>query len=1042
MIYDEYESYLKEHKARFGDRTIVLYECGSFFEIYDDGSGATDMKEIGDLLNIIVSRRNKAIIEVSRANFEMAGFPSHALKKFIGILLSSNYTVVLVRQVTPPPNPKRQVTEILSPGTCLDVVGTDHNNLMVVSIDAMERYNQPGYDICLGCACVDITTGSCFVYETTTYQRDESFVFDEFQRLMITHAPRELELIRALKIPLSPPQNPKGFEKGRDMISFNNIQSSVNFGCTYIHNSLDTHQAEYSSIKHQEFVISRVYPQRGMLTPLEYVGLERMPYAAACFTRLLEFAHMHNESLITRMEKPRLLGEQDTLLLSNTSIQQLDIIKGSSQACLLSILNACKTAIGKRYFKQRLLSPRVKPSGITRDLDIMDAMNIEDVTAIRKHLEKVYDLQRLFRRASLCKLHPHEFVNLYQSLATLHDIKQQYPIIDMTRCKDEDALPDTLETLLQYCDEHFVIDIMAKYNDDSIQEIEMFKEPSKSLVECATTMAFHRDALMDFVNQVGAGGIIKIDITDKDGIVLSTTPKRYQDACKGDAVLLIADAEDPTNIKEKKIKWKDLTTKTLTSTVRLSHPIIEQHNLQFMNAQRTIMKEAEVHYKQIIQDIVQIYGDLFPGIVDAVATIDWLTTCKYNANVFRLTRPVFVNESGDGEAAEHSYLDIKGLRHLLIEKFQTGVPYITNDVSLCGQGMLLYGINSSGKSSLMKAVGLAVIMAQAGMYVPCESMRIRPFTQIFTRILTCDDIQRGHSTFTKEILELRNILTRSNEQSLVIGDELCAGTESASALAIVAAGIMTLTKKNAAFVFATHLHDLVTVPEVQESAKEGKVGVYHLAVHCDPVTNKLVYERKLQPGSGSSLYGIEVCKSLDMDPEFLLMANKIRQRYLGVADELAMGKPSRYNSKVIVKKCDICGKKADEVHHIQPQQAADKDGYIGHIHKNTKSNLTCLCTRCHDEVHSGKIDIKGYQATSEGTELVVCTQNAPQKDIKDSKDAEMIQDILHVFNSDAFNSTLKTKKAKYEYLMKKWGVSKYIIDQIKKTIAINNFFVL
>ena len=96
----------------------------------------------------------------------------------------------------------------------------------------------------------------------------------------------------------------------------------------------------------------------------------------------------------------------------------------------------------------------------------------------------------------------------------------------------------------------------------------------------------------------------------------------------------------------------------------------------------------------------------------------------------------------------------------------------------------------------------------------------------------------------------------------MIGDELCSGTESVSALAIVSAGIVTLAKKNTSFVFATHLHDLVNIDDVKSLAN---VKTYHLSVTFDEKKKTLVYDRKLKEGNGSTLYGIEVCKSLDLE---------------------------------------------------------------------------------------------------------------------------------------------------------------------------------
>ena len=97
----------------------------------------------------------------------------------------------------------------------------------------------------------------------------------------------------------------------------------------------------------------------------------------------------------------------------------------------------------------------------------------------------------------------------------------------------------------------------------------------------------------------------------------------------------------------------------------------------------------------------------------------------------------------------------------------------------------MFGTNACGKSTFMKAVGLNIIMAQAGLFVASSTFQYKPYTQIFTRILNNDNIFRSQSSFAVEMQELKSILNRSDDHSLVLGDELCSGTESISALSIL-----------------------------------------------------------------------------------------------------------------------------------------------------------------------------------------------------------------------------------------------------------------
>ena len=122
MIIDDYIDYTNTYKAKYGDKCLVLMQVGSFYEVYsiiDDTSGF--IYAIADICNIQISKKNKALAEVSISNPLMAGFPIHSIKKFTSILLNHNYTIVLIEQVTEPPLPTRKVTEILSPGMNINI---------------------------------------------------------------------------------------------------------------------------------------------------------------------------------------------------------------------------------------------------------------------------------------------------------------------------------------------------------------------------------------------------------------------------------------------------------------------------------------------------------------------------------------------------------------------------------------------------------------------------------------------------------------------------------------------------------------------------------------------------------------------------------------------------------------------------------------------------------------------------------------------------------------------------------------------------------
>jgi DNA mismatch repair protein MutS len=251
------------------------------------------------------------------------------------------------------------------------------------------------------------------------------------------------------------------------------------------------------------------------------------------------------------------------------------------------------------------------------------------------------------------------------------------------------------------------------------------------------------------------------------------------------------------------------------------------------------------------------------------------------------------------------------------------------------------------------------------MFVAASTWTFCPYRHIFTRLPSGDNVFKGQSTFTVEMNEVRSILKHSTNRSLVLGDEIACGTESVSGISIVAAGVATLAKRRASFLFATHWHE---VAELEMIRQLPNVHLKHMSVHYDVDKGVLVYDRLLKNGTGSNMYGLEVCASLDLPDEFMLLAHQVRHAYLDMTQQVMPESASRYNKNVFVDECSVCHKKGVEVHHIQDQALADK-GWINGIHMNTSFNLMTVCAECHDAIHAKHITIHGYQMTSEGVKL-------------------------------------------------------------------------
>jgi DNA mismatch repair protein MutS len=378
-------------------------------------------------------------------------------------------------------------------------------------------------------------------------------------------------------------------------------------------------------------------------------------------------------------------------------------------------------------------------------------------------------------------------------------------------------------------------------------------------------------------------------------------------------------------------------------------------------------------YKNIIEKL-QDYHDNIENVSNFITYVDLAYSKALIALKYNYCKP----EISTNIEHSKSFIRASNLRHCLIEKIQQTELYVANDINIGNkkdnkqdnkqdlEGILLYGTNAVGKTSFIRALGISIIMAQAGLYVPASKYIYKPYKYIFTRILGNDNIFKGLSTFAVEMSELRTILRLADENSLVLGDELCSGTESISAVSIFVAGIQKLATIGCSFIFATHLHEIINYDEI---VSLHNVGMKHMSVIYDKENDCLVYDRKLRDGPGNSMYGLEVCKSLNLPQDFLENAQNIRIKYHPETGSILDHKSSHFNAKHIkgglCEKCNI--NLAIDVHHLIFQNEADENGIIKKkdltFGKNTKANLMNLCQKCHDEIHKTNKKLKKIKTT-------------------------------------------------------------------------------
>jgi DNA mismatch repair protein MutS len=418
------------------------------------------------------------------------------------------------------------------------------------------------------------------------------------------------------------------------------------------------------------------------------------------------------------------------------------------------------------------------------------------------------------------------------------------------------------------------------------------------------------------------------------------------------------------------------------------------------------------------------YMDMLNNITNFVALVDIIKCSVICAKRYRYNRPEIINENNG-----KSFFRAQEIRHPIIEIINEDVNYVKNDIELFHErvnGILLYGVNGAGKSSLSKAVGCNIVLAQMGFFVPSKRLEFYPYKKIFTRINGDDNIFKGMSSFAVEMDELRSILKYSDDRSIVLGDEICKGTEETSALSIVSASIMRFCDKNVNFIMATHFHKLCDLECIKQCKN---IRYKHLTISYED--GNIIYGRKLVDGPGNNLYGIEIANYIIEDEEFIVNAKNVRNTILNLKDEIISDKKSNYNNKLYIDCCSICGDNGMtyplDTHHIKEQNEFDKDD----INKDKLNNLVILCKKHHDEVHYGNLKINGYKDSIDGRKLdyYYDTKNKISKCKKKYNQDDIL--IIKELANNANGQYDPIKFISIEYMkMKGINISKNTIDKI------------
>jgi DNA mismatch repair protein MutS len=1014
-----------KYEDEYGKNTVFLIQVGSFFECYGlkntnndiHGSNIIDFARICDL-NIADKR-----VSINSDQVVMAGFTYQFLDKYVKKMQNAGYTVAVYAQdeLAGQGDITRSLLGVFSPGTYFSSDTENITNItcciwIEIKADPIQLLKKHGsnkqLNVYIGVSTIDIYTGKTSIMEYSEPYIKNPTTFDELEQFISIYNPSETIFISNISS-----------KDINDIVSYANIKSkSIHFVSLLASENKNTIRANNCEKQtYQCQLLSRFYKFNDFNAFFSIFN--SLAWATQSFCYLLDFIYQHNPNLVYMVAEPVIEDKSNRLILANHSLKQLNIIddvdrdyKGKYSS-VSKMLNECITPMGKRKFTYHFLNPVTDKIYLQQEYDIIENVltNLgQNYQIIKTILTPIKDLVKISRQIILGKISPKTVYQLYSGIiaaktiyhfilgnSVLHEyLKARIPdnehllvyineisnrldtLFIMDDCKDieniqkieksfirsgvDTTLDEKIRVLTESqdqleCCRHYFSSIISNFENGSKKKSKT-KSISETLVETSEYVKIH-ETEKNHYSLIATDRRCKIleEVLSKNKAVKSVALKYKSRFYNKECDFTLEIEKDPLEFNKQTATNKIIVNNQINKLCKDVSLI-----------KTTFIETVSEIFNKIIKSL-DIYQSKINTICELITFTDLVYSKAFIANKYNYCKPEIPDLTAN---SDKSYVNVTELRHCLIEKIQQSELYVANDLTIGNglmDGILLYGTNAVGKTSFIRALGISVIMAQAGLYVPASSYKFNPYKYIFTRILGNDNLFKGLSTFAVEMSELRTILRLSDKNSLVLGDELCSGTESISAVSIFVAGIQTLHQKKCSFIFATHLHEIINYDEIVGLKS---VTLKHMSVIYDKETDCLIYDRKLKDGPGTNMYGLEVCKSLSLPPEFLEAALNIRMKYHPQSASILDQKKSHYNASFIKGLCENCREcVAVDVHHLIHQQDADQRGIIKlqsnglQLHKNHAANLYNLCQKCHDDFHSEEKSEKRYKKvkTTKGT---------------------------------------------------------------------------
>jgi len=545
---------------------------------------------------------------------------------------------------------------------------------------------------------------------------------------------------------------------------------------------------------------------------------------------LLRYARELKPGGLPHLAHPTIVRRGDVLPLDEMTRRNLELVEplraGAEGATLLEVIDSTLTSMGGRLLRRWLLAPLVDPVAINVRLDAVQVLvgDGRGRARLREALDGVRDLERLAGRAALGRATPREMGALRDSILRLPDVagalggleaRERSALVEAS-AHELDLLTDIGEELSRALVERPPAqlddgDAIRPGYDHDLDELKVARDGGKQYIAALQSRERERTGI----------GSLKVGFNKVFGYYIEVTHANRD--------RIPADYE---------------RRQTLTGAERYVTPDLKEHEAKVLGAEERIAeREAEV-LDQLRRRVGTVIGRV-QATAGLLARLDVWASLADVAERERYVRP---------DVTSDFTLQLEASRHPVVERMMPREAFIPNDVTLdeSGRVALLTGPNMAGKSTLLRQVGLCVVLAQIGSFVPCRRARIGVVDRLFTRVGASDNLVRGQSTFMVEMSETSAILHAATGRSLVLLDEIGRGTSTYDGVAIAWAVTECLHNSiGCKTIFATHYHELTQLTEELEHVRNFNVAVRE-------VGDEIVFLHRLEPGGADRSYGIHV----------------------------------------------------------------------------------------------------------------------------------------------------------------------------------------